>query len=603
MAAATLIVAALVRPGAVRAADPEGCLSCHRYRGLARIGEDDSIRLFYIDPTYHERRLGPHAQISCTQCHERQEVEVIPHQPVTPVNCTRACHLAPAGQVEVRFDHSGIEAALQDSVHSQEVLAEANRLLGSPLSEGQAQCLLCHDEPAFRYPGETWAAHEAPIHRCDTCHTERLPKDTRYYYWHVFARSRPARPPRDLVRSCATCHSHPAILEQTGMLDATGTYLASFHGKAMLLGSRSTAVCLDCHVSDLGNAHRMMSHTEEGSPTSPERLPDTCRSAACHPTAGHGVSTAAVHLQLSAGGGIEYAIAVVFIVLIVATFGPSVVLTALEMLQFVVGRQDPSHARHARLAEELARRPETRRMLVRFTPHQRVQHWILVVCFTLLVLTGFPIKFADRAWAGWLIDLLGGLSLARRLHRWAGAVLILGFLYHVVYVGVTAWQRKRRTGQGWMRIFATLPMVMNPGDWRHMGQLLAYLLFLRKTRPEAGWFTLEEKFEYFGVFWGTILLGATGLLMWFHVWTTEHLTGRVLTIALLVHTMEAFLALLHVGIIHMVGVIFAPPVFPLSPAMFTGLTPPEEMAEGHAAMLENVARRIQAGPAPEVSHD
>ena len=97
-------------------------------------------------------------------------------------------------------------------------------------------------------------------------------------------------------------------------------------------------------------------------------------------------------------------------------------------------------------------------------------------------------------------------------------------------------------------------------------------------------------------------LGVTGLLMWFNAWTTEYLTGRVLTIALLLHTFEAFLALLHVGIIHMVGVIFSPIVFPLSPAMFSGNTPTEEMVEAHPAMLERVAKQLSIEPAPGENH-
>ena len=65
-----------------------------------------------------------------------------------------------------------------------------------------------------------------------------------------------------------------------------------------------------------------------------------------------------------------------------------------------------------------------------------------------------------------------------------------------------------------------------------------------------------------------------------------------MTIAVIIHTFEAFLALLHVGVIHMIGVIFSPSVLPMSPAMFTGNTPAEEMAEAHAGMLEDAARKL-----------
>jgi hypothetical protein len=85
--------------------------------------------------------------------------------------------------------------------------------------------------------------------------------------------------------------------------------------------------------------------------------------------------------------------------------------------------------------------------------------------------------------------------------------------------------------------------------------------------------------------------------MWFNAWTTQHLPGRILTIAILIHTMEAFLALLHVGVVHMVSVIFSPDVFPVSPAMFTGETPVGELAEVHTAMLQAVNKAEEAGHA------
>ena len=129
-------------------------------------------------------------------------------------------------------------------------------------------------------------------------------------------------------------------------------------------------------------------------------------------------------------------------------------------------------------------------------------------------------------------------------------------------------------------------MWINPSDAQQMNGLHAVsAAACAKRRPDAGRFNAEEKFEYIGVFWGTIVLGCTGVLMWFNAWTTQHLPGRILTIAILIHTMEAFLALLHVGIVHMVGVIFSPEVFPFSKAMFTGETPVGELAEAHAGML------------------
>lgn len=601
--AAIAFTLAVCATTSARAADPENCLLCHRYRGLVRVvPETGKIHPFYVNPNYYDRALGPHARLKCTDCHSKTEVGTIPHQPVSPVNCTNTCHLVNSSGLEVTFAHEGIDTALQHSVHNHATLDKANEILGSPLGEAQSRCLLCHDEPTFRWAQHTWAEQEAHIDRCDVCHTERLPIDTRYYYWHVQARSRQARSSRDIVRVCGTCHNNPGVLEAFDHPNTTASYLASFHGKAMLLGSQQTANCLDCHVAELANVHLMKSRTDPTSPTSPQRVADTCRSAECHPTAGKAISEAAVHLDLATSKGIEWFIGAIFFLLILSTFGPSLVLVTLELLQIFVGRSDPQHHRHLLLAERVMENPQGRQRLKRFTPHQRVQHWVLFLSFTALVITGFPIKFADRDWAAWLIDEIGSLGRARLIHRWAGVVLIAGCIYHLVYVSIHMLKQSRRSGRGFIRTFLNLPMVMNLDDLKQMRELLKFLLFMRKTRPPAGRFTLEEKFEYFGVFWGSMLLGATGILMWANAWTSGLFTGRLLTIANLLHTFEAYLAFLHVGILHMVTVIFSPIVFPISPAMVSGDTPPEKMAEAHSGLLEGVAKDLNITAGEEAKH-
>jgi formate dehydrogenase gamma subunit len=264
------------------------------------------------------------------------------------------------------------------------------------------------------------------------------------------------------------------------------------------------------------------------------------------------------------------------------------------MLEIVTGRKDPSEHEHVELARKLLADPRTRPKLDRFDLHQRFQHWVLATCFIILVLTGFPLKFADQTWAAWLIGEFGGISWARRIHHYAGAVLILGLFYHAAYILRSLRRQRKASGAGWLKTLFGLPMWVGPSDLKQMNAIMLYLLRLRKEHPAGGRFNAEEKFEYVGVFWGSIVLGSTGVLMWFNAWTTQHLPGRILTIAILIHTMEAFLALLHVGIVHMVSVIFSPDVFPVSRAMFTGQTPIAELAEGHTAMLDAVSRQGEA---------
>lgn len=620
-----VICGAFALPQTALSADPENCLLCHRYPGFGRVEADgESLRLYHVNPDYHDRQLGPHARLKCSDCHPRSEVGVIPHQPVSKVDCTSACHISSPNRVEQYFSHTRLEETLASSVHTTEILAECNTLLGAPLAAGQSLCLLCHAEPTFERPGLQLS--DFSTDRCDVCHTQELPQDTQFAQRHVLARSRPQRSHRQLARSCALCHSNTLIRQRFRLPDSVASYLDSFHGKAMQLGADFTAGCLDCHVGELHNVHAMLAVDDPNSSVNKNRLPDTCRSSACHPNAGVQVTAAAVHLELSpsrypqlqtsdislqsqtaggsptGGGGYssssrtpEYLIALMFVVLIACTFGPSAVLQILELISLLVGRYSKRHHEKVAQARMLMATPTGRAALVRFTVHQRVQHWVLFACFTLLVITGFPIKFADRGWAEWAVGALGGLTTARGIHRYSGLVLIVGAFYHAAYVLWVFGRRLRQDGNGVVKTLLGLPMVVNRRDISELLHLLGYLFFIRRDRPLTGRFGLKEKFEYFGVFWGCALLGVTGVVMWGNAWTSHYVSGRVLTIASLIHTMEALLAILHVGLFHMIGVMLSPHVFPLSKAMFTGDTPIEELADAHGGMIAATAEKLGLG--------
>jgi formate dehydrogenase subunit gamma len=123
-------------------------------------------------------------------------------------------------------------------------------------------------------------------------------------------------------------------------------------------------------------------------------------------------------------------------------------------------------------------------------------------------------------------------------------------------------------------------------------QLFAFLLGLRREPPTFGRFSVTEKFEYIGVFWGTTVLGLTGLFLWGVQVFSAYFSGRLFSVALIAHTYEAILAVIHVGILHIVNVVFSPNVFPLSRATITGVTPAVELAEVHADFVEDVAREL-----------
>ncbi len=586
-----------------RADDPDNCLFCHQYRGLSYFNySNDVSHVFFVQPEYVHQRLGPHAVISCTDCHERSEVAVVPHKTVSKVDCTKNCHVGTPGAMEQRFSHRNVAEMMEKGVHTSEVLKKVGEIKGRLLSAGQSKCLFCHDEPVFRDPtGSIPVLKELgtrTFDRCDVCHQRQSPADTAYYLRHMAARLQTARPTLEMAQVCSVCHSDPAVRDQFKMKDSVGSYILSFHGKAALLGDEKTANCLSCHIAPGANAHLMLKPENPASSVSSARVADTCRNSACHPGADAPLGAAGVHLDLpSIRGTTEFWLAVGFILLTITTFGPSMAICVLELFPQVVGWAHHHDRRMENLTRAVLAHPEGRKRLMRFTIAQRLQHWFLAILFTLLVLTGFPLKFADREWSRFLIDSFGGLNVARMIHHWGGVLLVAGLVGHGVYILATMYLKRRfesRAGrpEGWIQSITSLPLWIGPRDVLDFVQLLAHLLHLRKERPTFGRFSIKEKFEYIGVFWGTVLLGATGFMLWGAEISSHFLPGRVLNFALIAHTFEAFLAIIHVGILHIVNVMLSPNVFPLSLATITGDTPLAEMSEGHSEQVREAARSL-----------
>lgn len=582
--------------------DRENCLLCHRYPGLSRLDPNSGhVQLFYADPAYLSGRHGAHARLACTDCHVGDAFHVVPHGTPAPVDCTRTCHLQGGGIVERRFSHAPIAETLESSVHRREVLESLNFTGGPLLAPGQSACLYCHDEPVFRTDRRVdqfrGLMDGRGTDRCAECHTAQLPVDTDYFLRHVGARLSTSRATLEMAQVCAVCHSDPQVLADRNLPNAVASFVRSFHGKAALLGDTTTANCISCHVGAGRNAHSMHGAEDPLSAVHPQNVADSCRSVDCHPGASKNLSVAAVHLDLPvARGTLEFLIACAFVIMTSLVFVPSALIVVLELVHVVVRRRPAHDGMHA-LVQRVLAHPDGRRRLSRFTASQRLQHWGLAVLFVLLVLTGFPMKFAEAGWAAALIRMFGGLDTARIVHHWAGIALVLGFAAHLGGVFLLMLRRARErhadgSRRGLWQAYLSLPAAPGPADLAKGRDLFAYLLGLRRTRPAFDRFTFSEKLEYFGVAWGTMVLGITGLVLWGEQFASHLFGGRVFNFAIIFHTYEAFLAIIHVGILHMYSVIFAPAVFPFSPATVSGSTPPDKLAEEHGELVNRAAAEL-----------
>ena len=231
----------------------------------------------------------------------------------------------------------------------------------------------------------------------------------------------------------------------------------------------------------------------------------------------------------------------------------------------------------------LAKRRQ-QRTVVRLTANQRAQHWLLLLSFLALVLSGFALQYPES----WAAALLGGNEWLRRIiHRAAAVVMIAVGIYHVAYLAFT------NEGRRWVRDMA--PKVKDVKDL--IGNL-CYYLGARTQKPKIARFGYAEKAEYWAVVWGTMIMGLTGLMIWFKIGLFGFLPRWWVDIALAVHFYEAVLATLAIIVWHFYHVIFDPDVYPLNFAVIDGRVSEELYKEEHELDYEEMHQPQPAEAAP-----
>lgn len=217
------------------------------------------------------------------------------------------------------------------------------------------------------------------------------------------------------------------------------------------------------------------------------------------------------------------------------------------------------------------------RYIRRFGKIDRVQHLVLLVCFLGLAATGLPLLFSHARWAPVLAQAFGGFQVTGVVHRVLAIVLIGVFFSHV-----TRLFRRLMAGERSL-LWGPSSLVPQPKDavdlYRHV------LWFLRRgPKPAFDRYTYWEKFDYWAVFWGMVVIGGSGLMLWFPHFFSRRIPGWIFNVALLVHGEEALLAVGFIVTIHFFNSHMRPSKFPMDTVMFTGVV--EEREYAHERPLE-----------------
>lgn len=214
---------------------------------------------------------------------------------------------------------------------------------------------------------------------------------------------------------------------------------------------------------------------------------------------------------------------------------------------------------------------------LRFPLARRIEHWVMMLSFVTLALTGIPQKFSTSNISISVIQALGGIEVLRTIHHTAAIVMMLGSVWHLLVMGYSVFVLRDR--------MSMLPSLQDAKDGI---QALLYNIGFAKTYPQMGRYTFEEKMEYWAFFWGAAVMTITGFLMWNPITATQYLPGEFVPAAKAAHGGEAVLAVLAIIIWHMYGVH----IKRFNKAMFNGLQTEEEMLHEHPLELADMKAGI-----------
>ena len=231
----------------------------------------------------------------------------------------------------------------------------------------------------------------------------------------------------------------------------------------------------------------------------------------------------------------------------------------------------------------LAKRRHEHRDIPRLSRNQRLQHLLLLTSFGLLVFSGFALQYPESN-ISWL---LGSSETFRRiLHRVAAVVMLMVGIYHLVYLGATI------EGRLWLK-----DMAPRLKDLTDVAQTFAYYLGISKVKPKIGRFGYAEKAEYWAVVWGTVIMGLTGLMIWFKLGVFSIVPRWWIDISIAIHFYEAVLATLAIIVWHFYHVIFDPDVYPINWAFVDGKVSEELYREEHELDYERIKSKQPVEPA------
>ena len=156
------------------------------------------------------------------------------------------------------------------------------------------------------------------------------------------------------------------------------------------------------------------------------------------------------------------------------------------------------------------------RLIERYSPGERANHWIVAIAFILLALSGLAL-FHPAFY--WLSNLFGGGTWTRILHPYVGVFMFL--LFFILAVRMFRHNKMDKNDRQWLKQFDDV--VNNRED----------------KLPEVGRYNAGQKVLYFALILLMIGLLLTGIVMWREFFGLYFSVGLI-RLASVLHAIFAF---------------------------------------------------------------
>ncbi|MCA9284609.1 MAG: hypothetical protein KDA22_05320 [Phycisphaerales bacterium] len=513
---------------------------------------------------------------TCASCHGGHDIRRVddlaaPQHRLKSLYLCGDCH-ADHGQSRNGHDSAELVQSYLDSAHAK-AITRAGLLWA-------ASCADCHDAHGV-LPADDPRSTVNRVHipdTCGACHLgvaetyrtsvhgrllaegdERAPVCTDCHTAHSITRASSPDFMRDIVNECGECHN---TRKDGSARRATfyETYSKSYHGQVSKLGSTRAARCSDCHGS-----HAILPLDDPDSMVNEGNLVATCGQSGCHANASASFVRFDPHADYRDRHNypVLYGVWLYFLIVMSSVFTFFGLHTLLWFVRSAAHRiRNGPAPKHAPAATAIRR----------FTVLNRVNHLLVAITFFGLTATGIPLVFSHQRWAAGLAAMFGGIEWAGFWHRVFATMLLVNFVLHFIGLG-RAFLRRQCSWKEWF---------FGPGSliprWKDVKDCLGMFRWFggRGPMPKFDRWTYWEKFDYWAEVFGSIIIGGTGLLLWFPEFMSRLVPGWSFNIAMIVHGYEALLAIGFIFTIHFFNAHVRADKFPVDDVMFTGSVPEEE---------------------------